>query len=634
MEQWNFPNANGLGTQGISNSGVETFKGKIMESLTREICQNSLDASSGTKPVRLEFFQSNITKDNFPGYDLLKKYMYDAKKYWQERDNKKSIEFFNQACKILESNRIPILRISDFNTTGLIGSDDSKENSPWFSMVCSEGVSNKSGSNSGSYGIGKSSIYAASSLRTVFFNTYDKEEKYAAQGVSKLATFTSNGEKKYGNGFYGIKQADGSTKCCGTINALNDIYYRREHGTDIFIMGFNNYSDWKEKIIASLLDNFLLAIYNGNLEIKVQDVLVNKNNLKDLIELYKDKFNYCESSYYYYQVLQSSEEIHCNKDLVKQAPGVVKLKVAIFKDGAPNRTVLMSRSNGMKLFDKNRISSSIQFSAILTMEGEELNQYFARMEDPTHTSWQADRYDQEQKIKEAEKVLKKLNKWVKDTIIKIGTESYGEEIDVKGMEGLLPEFYDLSTNKKKHESLENKKSKVSINKKKKEKQSSNIKTSDIGDSYYEYEGTGVLDDSGDLKTIGVPHNEHSEHKGGKGAPANGTNGDGNRPIIEFSQINNFKKRIFISNSDENEYTIKLIVNKNINDCRLRVFVSGESSNIDANITSAISDGKQLKIDQNTIHLGRIYKGFPKVVRFTIDVDYQCNLEVKMYANKK
>lgn len=80
MGQWNFPNANGLGTQGISNSGVETFKGKIMESLTREICQNSLDASNGKKPVKLEFKQSIISKDSFPGYDGLKKCMYDVKK--------------------------------------------------------------------------------------------------------------------------------------------------------------------------------------------------------------------------------------------------------------------------------------------------------------------------------------------------------------------------------------------------------------------------------------------------------------------------------------------------------------------------------------------------------------------------
>lgn len=72
------------------------------------------------------------------------------------------------------------------------------------------------------------------------------------------------------------------------------------------------------------------------------------------------------------------------------------------------------------------------------------------------------------KLKKQKKNLKILNKWIKDTIIQKGTESYGEEIDIKGMEGLLPEFYELATNKKKHESLENKKSKVSVNKKSKE----------------------------------------------------------------------------------------------------------------------------------------------------------------------
>lgn len=51
MKVWNFPNANGLGIQGISNGGVETFKGEIIESLTREICQNSLDACNGKNPV-------------------------------------------------------------------------------------------------------------------------------------------------------------------------------------------------------------------------------------------------------------------------------------------------------------------------------------------------------------------------------------------------------------------------------------------------------------------------------------------------------------------------------------------------------------------------------------------------------
>ena len=202
------------------------------------------------------------------------------------------------------------------------------------------------------------------------------------------------------------------------------------------------------------------------------------------------------------------------------------------------------------------------------------------------------------------------------------------------MEGLLPAFSELISNKNKRETLENRKSKVTVNKKKKESPSINIQTETSGSSYYEYEDTGVLDENGDLNTKDVPYNESSKEKGGDGAPANGKDGDGNRPIIKFAQVNNYKKRIFISNASKNEYTIKMTVNHDIEDCRLQVFISGETSSVDANVQSANSDGKNLKVTQNTIHIGRLYKRFPKTVRFTIESDYQCNLEVKLYANKK
>lgn len=635
MAQWNFPNANGLETQGISNSGMETFKGNIMESLTREICQNSLDASNNKGPVKLEFMQSCVDSDKIPGYTVLNECMLNAKKYWKDRENKKAEEFFEHAYNVLISNKISVLRISDYNTTGLIGCDDPKEISPWYSMVCSEGVSNKSGSNSGSFGIGKSSIYAVSSLHTVFFNTYDQDGKSAAQGVSKLASFiAADGEKKYGNGFYGIKKQDGSTKYCENINELDNIYYRNDYGTDIFIMGFYNYADWKDKIILSLLDNFLLAIYNSRLEVKVQDVVVNKATLHSLIHEYRLKMTNNWSVYQYYQVLKSDEIPYEKEGLIAGVPGLIKLKVLIFNDSSANRTVLMSRSNGMKLFDKNGISGNIQFSAILTMEGDELNYYFARMEDPTHTKWEPDRYEQEKKIKEAIKVKKDLFKWVKDTIVQKGIESYGEEVDVKGMDGLLPEFYDLSPNKKRHEFLENKKSKVTVKKKEKKKDSINFKTKTQGDSYYEYEDTGELDVDGNEDTIDVPHNPKSNTKGAKGGHAMGKDGQGNRPIKKFLAVNNYKKRIFVSNSNSNEFTIRLTVNQNIEDSRLQVFMSTESSKVDANILSAYSDNQTLKISNNTIHIGKLYKGFSKVIKFKIDLDYQCNLEVKLYANTK
>ena len=44
MIGWNFPSNNNGDINGISNAGIETFKGAPYEALAREICQNSLDA--------------------------------------------------------------------------------------------------------------------------------------------------------------------------------------------------------------------------------------------------------------------------------------------------------------------------------------------------------------------------------------------------------------------------------------------------------------------------------------------------------------------------------------------------------------------------------------------------------------
>ncbi|MEO2075911.1 MAG: hypothetical protein ABGX20_11115 [Bacillus sp. (in: firmicutes)] len=41
---WNFLSAVGGMINSINNAGLETFRGNALDSLTREICQNSLNA--------------------------------------------------------------------------------------------------------------------------------------------------------------------------------------------------------------------------------------------------------------------------------------------------------------------------------------------------------------------------------------------------------------------------------------------------------------------------------------------------------------------------------------------------------------------------------------------------------------
>lgn len=58
--QWQFPvNASGGQPEGLNDSGVESFRGNQIESLAREIIQNSTDAKREmNKPVTVSFEKS------------------------------------------------------------------------------------------------------------------------------------------------------------------------------------------------------------------------------------------------------------------------------------------------------------------------------------------------------------------------------------------------------------------------------------------------------------------------------------------------------------------------------------------------------------------------------------------------
>lgn len=130
--------------------------------------------------------------------------------YWNDGNNQKTTRFFDKAIDVFNQDFIDVLRISDFNTTGLTGSDKDY-NSAWQNLVKSSGVSNKCGTSGGSFGIGKSAPFACSDLRTVFYSTIDNQGLKAFQGIARLVSFK---KKKFigddptttGIGYYGVKE--------------------------------------------------------------------------------------------------------------------------------------------------------------------------------------------------------------------------------------------------------------------------------------------------------------------------------------------------------------------------------------------------------------------------------------------
>ena len=83
MDSWYFPSRGGAETEGFSNAGLAEFRGNPLQALAREICQNSLDAADGSgNPVRVEFHESFMEMDKFPGMSQMKHILDACNEFW------------------------------------------------------------------------------------------------------------------------------------------------------------------------------------------------------------------------------------------------------------------------------------------------------------------------------------------------------------------------------------------------------------------------------------------------------------------------------------------------------------------------------------------------------------------------
>ena len=139
--------------EGINDAGIETFAGDHLGSLAREQGQNSMDARApGAKFVDIGYELISVPKADLPGARELKATLGKIKEFWSgEREDKKAHKIVDRALRILDEKEIPVLRISDRNTTGLRGSDKDMVGD-WFSLTKSTGVSLKGEGKLGSFG--------------------------------------------------------------------------------------------------------------------------------------------------------------------------------------------------------------------------------------------------------------------------------------------------------------------------------------------------------------------------------------------------------------------------------------------------------------------------------------------------
>ena len=615
--------------EGINDSGIETYKNMPIASLTKEELQNSTDGAERVdghaKKVIVEFNDFYIKKENYPDFVNTFRVFQEERKFWDNflKNDKKAVRFFDNAIEILKEDSIRCLRISDFNTTGLTGIDG--KSTPWKNLVKNSGVSDKPGYCGGSFGIGKNAAFACSQLRTVFYNTKNIDSESAFQGVLKLPSY-EDGESNYtGVGYYS-DPSDNKTNPLRKSYSLDDSYERTCIGMDKYILGFDknyNKDQLKNDIIVSSVNNFLYAFIEDILEVKYGDIKVNSNNINDIINQYKEKLEVLTLEYY--QTLLNPQRIEYATVFNEND---VKIFVSLNPEGSRKAAVV--RQSGMKVFDKGNISGRIGFSAVIVLVGNEVNEYFKKLENAEHTQWSEYRSEDANIVKKnQEKIFGKL----REIIAEMHKEECEDIIDADGLNEYLPFSYVVGKNKV-IEGLSVEVENKSKAKKKKKSPKNKIEQSDFVN--YEIDENGnIIEDTIHIGKMNGPDPEPNPNPYPYDEHDIDANGDGDDTFSISKDSTKFKSKRKINTSSirfslskaDNKYRLKFISQEKLKAGFFDIQISGEQDSYPTEVLLAEMNGKELDIKGNKIAFDNINAGQLYEIEFELGLKGEWALEV-------
>lgn len=436
---WRFPGNGYTQDQGLDTSDMETFKKDPIASLARELCQNSIDArkKNAKGPVKVEFKSFVIKREQIPQIENIEQQIIACKDTWAS--NKKIFEQLEKMYEQIQKETICCLRISDFNTKGLVGVSGG-DDTPWHYMIHGSGLSNKSATSGGSKGIGKFATFVTSQFNTVFYSTITENKEKGYQGICKLCSAKQEGttEKTIGIGYYGSSIKN--EPILGEFNLDKEYKRSGKTGTDIFILGFKNPSGWKADIISKILESFISAIVFEDLEVIVDGIVLNKENLKSIV--YDESLiNKSSRKTIISQYLLLTDEENRYEDIIDfNELGKARLYLMEFDhehEHLATNGCVMIRYPLMKIRDIEKITS-LACSAMCIVEDNKLNAILRNVENPQHTNWEFNRIEDDHQRAEVRGIYKRLLDEIRRLITEHLATSDNFQTDVEGAGNFIP----------------------------------------------------------------------------------------------------------------------------------------------------------------------------------------------------
>lgn len=430
--------------EGLGDAGIETFRGSPYVSVARETAQNSRDARNNENaPIILKINKFGIKSQNLPAIEDFKKAVLQCLKKSNVRGSEKEKEFFQHALNVLSKDEIQILSVEDFNTKGVAG--PCEEGKPFHALVKADGVSIKADVDSGgSFGIGKSAMYACSDIQTVYYSTkYQDEQGIKNLFMGKTLFMSHQGEDGTEYGRKGYLSA-ANYMPIDSFNGLADCFQRNELGTSIFsICARETQNEWYFDVLVALIINFFGAVYRGDMEFEVDNgnIKLNKHNIAYWFN--NEKLQEAVKSLQMQEKFEVSKKLfNCLNDQITvvetiNIPNLGEVKIHVLVREKMGYTVGIIRNgmyitNNLSNFNESfkRFPLYREFTALVEPIDKESSEWFKRLENPSHDSLSADRITDPKKRKLGQKLFKELASSIRDVIKKLAKTEIKESLEL------------------------------------------------------------------------------------------------------------------------------------------------------------------------------------------------------------
>lgn len=611
--KWRFPASNHGERKGISSGDTEAFKRSPYQAFAREVLQNSIDArASDEEPTVVEFSEFDIDVDDLPGNSELKDAIRRCKEFWAHKQD--YVKAYDEMSSAFEGTKVHCLRISDYNTTGLIGVNSTEQaNNKFLALTKGTGVSEKSGSMAGgSKGVGKNAVFLMSSLRTVFYSTHANQDIdetpgdfIGSIGVAELVSGyvddnqVENRDYTQGTGYYSNDDLNNPLDNILKLDASQSDRIAQP-GTDIYVIGFSGSDDWENEVINSILDSFMSTIVRGELEVSFNGKRIAKDTIEEIV--YDDSVifkNQKANIVSQYRLLTDGDNVSVYD--IDTEYGSCQLYVLPYKkeeDELATHKCSMIRHPLMKIKDEP-LGSSFRVSAMCIIGEGTLGKALRDIENPQHVDWEPKRIKDKATRKEMEAILRDIKEQIKQRVIECLQIGDNNPLDPNGAGDYLPDT-DIGDGKDESNGNQTPAEKVSVSKPK-DNNTFEKNTKQASDN-----GTGLEPDIGEVdgtKDGEVQHPVGENDNDGEGRhPGAEESGEkeGDNVIFKRSKLSGVRYKVISTDRANGKLRIVFMAPIDYENCYLNISMLDDSNNsLGVSINSMKCNGTVIKCDDHS-----------------------------------